>query len=60
MKKTFAIIAVLLIVAGFGMIHGPSQTMEYISIAMMGIGTSYLIFLILTTDKKETKEENEE
>jgi hypothetical protein len=59
MKKTLAIIAVLLIVAGFGMIHGPSQTMEYLSIAMMGLGTSYLIFLILTTGKKETNNEDE-
>lgn len=56
MKKALAIVSVLFIVAGFGMIHGPSQTMEYISITMIGLGTSYLIFLILTSEKKN--EEN--
>lgn len=56
MKKTLAIVAVLFIVAGFGMIHGPSQTMEYISIAMMGMGTSYLIFLILSSGKKKDED----
>jgi cyanate permease len=53
MKKILAFVAVLFIIAGFGMIHSPSQTLEYISIAMMGLGTSYLIFLILTSGGKE-------
>lgn len=56
MKKILAIVAVLFIVAGFGMIHGPSQTMEYISIAMMGMGTSYLLFLILSSGKKKDED----
>lgn len=58
MRLKLAIVAVLFILTGFGMIHSPSLVMEYISIAMIGLGTSYLIFLILTSGKDQTKEEN--
>ncbi len=53
MKTKFAVLAALLIVLGFGMIHGKSVFMEYLSIAMIGTGTSYLIYLILSSKKND-------
>lgn len=58
MKLKLAIVAVFFIVAGFGMVHSPSVILEYISIALMGLGTSYLIFLILTSGKNQSKEKD--
>jgi threonine/homoserine/homoserine lactone efflux protein len=59
MKKARAIVAVLFIVAGFGMIHGKSVTMEYISFALMVMGTGYLIWLIINTRSKSDNDEPE-
>lgn len=55
MKKTLAIISVLFIILGFGMIHGGPTSMEILSIAMIGLGAGYLIFLLLSSSqaKKE-------
>ncbi len=47
MKTKLAIVAASFIVLGFGMIHGKSPVMEYLSIALIGLGTSYLLYLLL-------------
>ena len=54
MKTIFAIVAVLFIIAGFGMIHGGTQMMEYIAIGLMGTGIVYLLWLLFIS-----REENE-
>jgi hypothetical protein len=52
MKTKLGIVAVLLVVIGFGMVHGGSQTMERIAIGLMGIGIVYLLYLLLSKGKK--------
>lgn len=51
MKQKLAIIAILMIITGFGMIHGTRGSMEIISILMIGIGAAYLLFLLLYKKK---------
>ncbi|WP_016777072.1 hypothetical protein [Anaerophaga thermohalophila] len=53
MKTKLGIIAVLFIVAGFGMIHGGSVTMERVAIGLMGTGIVYLLYLLINSGKKE-------
>ncbi|MGQ1889382.1 hypothetical protein ACT29H_02970 [Thermophagus sp. OGC60D27] len=57
MKTKLGIIAVLFVVAGFGMIHGGSIVMERIAIGLMGTGIIYLLYLLLTTSKDEKEKE---
>jgi hypothetical protein len=52
MKKKLGIVAVLFVIAGFGMIHGGTQTMEYIAIGLMGTGILYLLYLLLSNGKR--------
>ncbi len=52
MKTKLAIVAAFFIVLGFGMIHGKSLVMEYVSIGLIGLGTSYLIYLLLGSRQK--------
>jgi multisubunit Na+/H+ antiporter MnhC subunit len=52
MKTKLGIVAVLLIVIGFGMVHGGSQTMERIAIGLMGIGIVHLLYLLLSKGEK--------
>ncbi|MFW5889993.1 MAG: hypothetical protein ACOCTO_01235 [Marinilabiliaceae bacterium] len=52
MKTKLAIVAVFFVIAGFGMIHAPSPVLEYIAIALMGMGTSYLLYLLLAPGNK--------
>ena len=47
MKQFLAVIAILMIIFGFGMIHGTSRLMEIVSILMIGLGAAYLLFLVL-------------
>jgi threonine/homoserine/homoserine lactone efflux protein len=57
MKTKLGIVAAFFVVLGFGMIHGHSPVMEYVSIALIGLGTSYLIYLLLSTGKSQSKDE---
>ncbi|MFO8000899.1 MAG: hypothetical protein R6U46_06635 [Marinilabilia sp.] len=55
MRTKLAIIAVFFVIAGFGMVHANSPVIEYIAIALMGMGTSYLLYLLLATGKNSDK-----
>ena len=58
MRLKLAIVAVFFVIAGFGMVHSPSVILEYISITLMGLGTSYLVFVILTSKNNHSKEKD--
>ena len=53
MKTKLGIVAVFFVIAGFGMIHGGSQTMERVAIGLMGSGIVYLLYLLITSEKKK-------
>jgi hypothetical protein len=56
MKKIqipLSILSVLLIIMGFGMIHSVKGIMEIASILMIGAGTFYLLFLLLSNSKNK-------
>ena len=53
MRTKLAIPAVLMIITGFGMIHGTRGKMEIISILMIGIGAAYLLFLLISQNKRK-------
>ncbi len=56
MKKfqiPLSILSVLLIVMGFGMIHSVKGNLEIVSILMIGTGTFYLLFLLLSNSKNQ-------
>lgn len=46
MKQFLAVIAILMIITGFGMIHSTSRLMEIVSILLIGAGAAYLLFLV--------------
>lgn len=48
-----SILSVLLIVMGFGMIHSVKGNLEIVSILMIGTGTFYLLFLLLSNSKNQ-------
>jgi len=58
MKQKLAIAAILMIITGFGMIHGTRSSMEVISILMIGMGTAYLLFLLLSSKKDKSQSED--
>ncbi|MBR8535003.1 hypothetical protein KDU71_05470 [Carboxylicivirga sediminis] len=51
MKQKLAVIAILMIIAGFGMIHSTKGTMEIVSLLLIGTGAAYLLFLLLVNKK---------
>lgn len=53
MKQKLAVIAILMIIAGFGMIHSTKGIMEIVSLLLIGTGTAYLLFLLLVNKKKD-------
>ncbi|MCU4156506.1 hypothetical protein J1N10_10990 [Carboxylicivirga sp. A043] len=59
MKQKLAVVAILMIIAGFGMIHSTQGTMEIISMLLIGIGCAYLLFLLLS-NKSGVKKTNDD
>lgn len=55
MKLIFAVIAIILIIMGFGMIHGKSVLREQIGNISIGVGSLYLIFLLYLSWSKDKK-----
>ncbi|MCW3805863.1 hypothetical protein [Plebeiibacterium marinum] len=53
MKRTLGIIAAILIVLGFGTIHGSYSNAEIIGGSLIGMGSLYLLFVLYTSGKKE-------
>lgn len=53
MRRKLSVVAILLVVFGFGMIHSPSVMMERIAIVLMGIGIVYLVYLLIVTRPKD-------
>ncbi len=51
MKQKLAVLAILMIIAGFGMIHSTKGVMEIVSLLLIGVGTAYLLFLLLKQNK---------
>lgn len=58
MRRKLSVVAILLVVFGFGMIHSPSVIMERIAIVMMGIGLIYLIYMLIVTRPKNDPDTN--
>lgn len=59
MQRTLSVIAILLVVFGFGMIHSPSVIMERVAIVLMGIGIIYLVYMLIATRPKKENEKEE-
>jgi len=58
MKTKLGIVAAVFVTAGFGLIHGKTQAMEYVAIALMGTGIVFLLYLLFTSRSKgETKDD---
>ncbi|HLW07442.1 MAG TPA: hypothetical protein VKY45_07750 [Marinilabiliaceae bacterium] len=53
MRRKLSVVAILLVVFGFGMIHSPSVMMERIAIVLMGIGIVYLVYMLIVTRPKD-------
>lgn len=53
MKDKLAVIAILMIIAGFGMIHSTTSVMEVVSLLMIGVGSAFLLFLLLKNKSKK-------
>lgn len=53
--KIIHIIAVILIVTGFGIIHSKSRILEISGSVCIGIGSLYFIVLLLRSTKKTKK-----
>ncbi len=58
MKKTLAIIAVLFVIMGFGMIHGSYKNAEIYGSSLIGIGSLYLLIILYISNKKHTKQQD--
>lgn len=52
-KRFFAIVAIVCIIMGFGMIHGKSVLREQIGSIAIGLGSLYLIFLLFLSWKND-------
>lgn len=55
LKRIFAVVAIILIISGFGMIHGKSVLREQIGSIAIGLGSLYLIFLLYLSWSKGSK-----
>lgn len=53
MRRKLSVVAILLVVFGFGMVHSPSVLMERIAIVLMGVGIIYLIYMLIVTRPKD-------
>ena len=53
MKQKLAVVAILMIIAGFGMIHSTKGAMEVISMLLIGLGCAYLLFLLLKNNSED-------
>jgi len=60
MKQKLAVVSILMIITGFGMIHGTRSSMEVISILMIGMGAAYLFYLLIShkKDKPQSEDKN--
>lgn len=52
-KTKLALIAVVFIVAGFGILHAHNQAVSNTGSILIGVGTAYLIALLWITNKKQ-------
>lgn len=60
-KAILNLIAISLIVLGFGLIHNPKQMMEYLGSSFIGVGSVYLLLVLLITKPKgKAKSEKKE
>lgn len=60
MKQKLAVISILMIIAGFGMIHSTQGTLEIISMLLIGVGCAYLLFLLINNKSaSQNKSDNE-
>ncbi len=57
MKKYLGIIAAILIVLGFGMIHGSSKNAEIYGGSLIGIGSLTLLVLLYISGKNAKNKE---
>ncbi|TRX72677.1 hypothetical protein [Carboxylicivirga sp. M1479] len=60
-KQKLAVVAILMIITGFGSIHSTKGAMEIISLLLIGLGAAYLLFLLLKnkSDDRNPKSEDE-
>lgn len=60
MKKIMSIIAAVLVFFGFGMIHSPSPIVERLGSMLIGIGSLWLIIVLIKSIKKSQKSQSTE
>lgn len=53
MKRGLGITAVVLVIIGFGMIHGSYKNAEIYGSSLIGLGSIYLLYLLYTSGKKK-------
>lgn len=58
MKTTLAIIAVVIMFFGFGMINTGNPVVEYTGSAMIGVGALYLIITMLKNNFKKQESDD--
>lgn len=56
MKIKLAIVSIIFIIFGFGIIHGESATRELAGNIMIGLGSLYLVSLAIISILKSNKE----
>jgi hypothetical protein len=54
-KVTLVVISIILMIAGFGMIHNGNPTIEYTGSAMIGVPAIYLLVLLFKAYSKMSK-----
>ncbi|WP_158027274.1 hypothetical protein [Labilibacter marinus] len=57
MKKNIGIVAAILIIVGFGMIHGSYNNAEIYGGSTIGVGSIALLYLLYTSGKKNEEEQ---
>ncbi len=55
MKRIFGILAIVMIILGFGMNHGTRGVMEVVSLLLIAVGVVILLIMLITTKKKDLR-----
>lgn len=55
MKRIIGILAILMVIMGFGMNHGTRGTMEIVSLMLISVGVVILLTLLMSSKKKDTE-----
>ncbi len=53
MKRTFGILAILMVITGFGMMHSVAGWVEIVSLLLISLGVLILLSLLIFFKKKQ-------